>query len=166
MRNGSLLIKFFILGIFFLVVGCKNSVEENTLKVRFVGYEESDLPHYLFKDSKGKKYDFSVIPNKFSLVDENGQINQKYLNQIFKIQWDSVKPKSNGEYDYPYNEIKTIEIYRVDYSEAAEWGMGSSVDKCSNCGSTNIGDYHDTSGNGVDIPGLKKCYDCGITFNK
>lgn len=36
--------------------------------------------------------------------------------------------------------------------------------KCPNCSSDNTGDYHDTSGNGVDIPGLKVCHTCGITF--
>lgn len=153
-----------LLLLFISFVSCKNSSEEKTLKARFIGYTESDLPHYLFKDSKGKTYDFSVIPNDFNLVDENGRVNQKYLNEIFKIQWDSVKPKSNSEHDYPYNEIKTIEVYRVDFAEASEWGMDASVNKCPNCGSNNIVDYHDKSGNGVAIPGLKECQNCGITF--
>ena len=53
MKNNSLLV-LFLINIFFLIVGCKNSAKEDTLKVKYVGYEMSDLPHYLFEDSKKK----------------------------------------------------------------------------------------------------------------
>jgi hypothetical protein len=49
-------------------------------------------------------------------------------------------------------------------SSSYETSSSTSAKKCPNCGSINTGDYHDNSGNGVDIPGLKVCHTCGTTF--
>jgi hypothetical protein len=141
--------------LFISFTSCKNSEEEKPLKLKFVGYEESDLPYYLFKDSRGTKYSFSVIPNKYDLVNEDGQVNQKYKNKIFEIKWVSVEPKTKGEYDYPYNEIKTIELARIEFHEAAEWRIGTSIDKCTNCGSSDTRPYEH---------GGEYCNTCKVVF--
>lgn len=84
--------------------------EEKSLIAKYTGYEESDLVYYNFTDSEGNHYDFSEIPNDYKLVDENIQASKVYINKTFKITWKSLTPLTNGEYDYPYNKIVSIQL--------------------------------------------------------
>jgi hypothetical protein len=86
-----------------------NSNNEKTDYLIFKNYEEGDLIHYIFEGAQGKVYDFSAIPNKYKLVDDNYVVNPKYYNKKFKIKWKAV-PDSGGESGYPYNEIISIEL--------------------------------------------------------
>ena len=155
----STIMKFILLNIFLIVTGCKNSSEDKKLIVKFIGYEESDLAYYYFKGTRTDTttYCFSVIPNKYDLVDENGQVNEKYKNRFFEIEWVSVKPKTNGENDYPYNEIKFIQEYRPDPSVASEFGIDTGI-KCPNCGSKSGSHPHET------VPSMKICNSCGVGY--
>ncbi len=84
--------------------------KEKTLTGYYIDYEEGDLVHYYFKDESGTEFDFSEIPNKFNLTDGNGQLNKDYLNKKFKIKWKKLTPLANGEYDYEFNKIISIEL--------------------------------------------------------
>jgi len=161
MKMKSIIIKFILINIFLIVSGCKDSSEDKSIIVKFIGYEESDMAYYCFKGTRAdtNTYYFSVIPNKYDLVDENGEVNQKYINRFFEIEWDSVVPKTNGEYDYPYNEIKTIEEYRPGPHEASDYGIRIDTGiKCPNCGSKAGSHPHKT------IPSMKICNSCGIGY--
>lgn len=84
---------------------------ENENILIFKGYEESDLVYFIFEDLNGKGYDFSAMPQpeKYELIDNNYNINPKYLNKKFKIKWKAI-PGTDEEYGYPYNEIISIEL--------------------------------------------------------
>jgi hypothetical protein len=89
-----------------------NSIKlENENILIFKGYEESDLVYFIFEDLNGKGYDFSAMPQpeKYELIDNNYNINPKFLNKKFKIKWKAI-PGTSEEYGYPYNEIISIEL--------------------------------------------------------
>ena len=154
--------KFIFLTIFLMIsLSCKNLEKDDKLIVKFIGYEESDLPYYYFKGTRTDTttYYFSVIPKKYELVDENGQVNQDYINRFFEIEWVSVEQKTTGEYDYPYNEIKSIKQYRPSPDQASDFGIDVNMGfKCPNCGSKSGSHPHET------IPSLKICNTCGIGY--
>ena len=144
-----------------MVSGCKDSSDDKSIIVKFIGYEESDMPYYYFKGTRSdtNTYHFSVIPKKYDLVDENGQVNQKYINRFFKIELVSVNSKTNGEYDYPYNKIKSIEEFIPDFSSASEYGIDVDTSiKCPNCGSKAGSHPHKT------IPSMKICNSCDVGY--
>lgn len=87
-----------------------NIIENENILI-FKSYEESDLVYFIFEDLNGKPYDFSSIPknSKYQLIDDNNNINSKYLNKKFKIKWKAI-PGTDEEYGYPYNEIISIEL--------------------------------------------------------
>lgn len=82
---------------------------EKILIAKFIGYQESDLIYYIFEDNNGEQIAFSVLPNKYKLIDNNYNVNPEFDNKEFKIKWKAV-PDSGGEDSYPYNEIITIEL--------------------------------------------------------
>ena len=52
-------------------------------------------------------------------------------------------------------------------SQTIQPSTSSATLKCPNCGSTNVGDWHDTSGNNISFNGdLQECHICGMTFKK
>ena len=87
-----------------------NSIKlENENILIFKSYEESDLVYFIFEDLKGESFNFSALPEKYKLIDENNNINPKYFNKKFKIKWKAVAG-TDEEGGWPYNEIISIEL--------------------------------------------------------
>jgi len=90
--------------------------DEKVIIAKYKGYEEGDLFHLIFQTINGDEYDFSEFPTACPYIDENNQIKSEYIDQLFKINWQSLEPKRNGEFDYPYNRITSIELYSNDHN--------------------------------------------------
>lgn len=98
-------------------------ITKNYKSLRFLGYEEGDTPHLLFKDIKtGKEYDLNNLSknnyrNIKLLIEKNSNAfgvsgNPKYVNKLFKVKLKKVLVKKyNPE---PPNNVITVEDWVIE----------------------------------------------------
>jgi hypothetical protein len=78
----------------------------------------ADACDYIFKvaDSLGKPAVVNLSLGTYLGSHDGKDPAAEYIDQLFKINWQSLEPKRNGEFDYPYNRITSIELYSNDHN--------------------------------------------------
>lgn len=62
-----------------------------TLEAKYMGFEIGDYPHIIFKDKKGKEYDFGDGNNSYGSFKEDDFLTDgksKYQGKTFKLTWE------------------------------------------------------------------------------